>query len=63
MKAKGREIGTRIDEVERKIVEVCIQCPHAKRVGQAFVCDRKRSQCHSKRVRRWLAEIKALEGR
>ena len=53
----------RIAELEGKIVAVCASgCPHAKWVGGWFECDRKRSQCHSKRVRRWLDEIKKLEG-
>lgn len=51
----------RISELEGKIVAVCAQCPHAKFVGGRFECDRKRSQCHSSRVRRWLDEIKRLE--
>ena len=44
-----------------KIVAVCVHCDHAKFVAGRFECDRKRSQCHSKRVRRWLDEIKELE--
>jgi len=57
---EGRSID-RIRELEGKIVAVCMQCPHSKFVGGHFECDRKRSQCHSKRVRRWLAEINKLE--
>jgi len=52
----------KIRELEGKIVAVCMTCPHAKFVTGRFECDRKRSQCHSKRVRRWLDEIKRLEG-
>lgn len=52
----------RIRELEGKIVTVCMSCPHAKFVTGRFECDRKRSQCHSKRVKRWLDEIKTLEG-
>lgn len=52
----------RIAELEGKIVAVCASgCPHAKWEGNHFRCDRKRSECHSIRVRRWLAEIKRLE--
>ncbi len=52
----------RIRELEGKIVAVCITCPHAKKwTAGHFECDRKRSQCHSVRVRRWLDEIKKLE--
>lgn len=51
-----------IRELEGKIVATCInnRCPHLKWLGGAR-CDRKRSECHSKRVRRWLDEIKKLE--
>lgn len=53
----------RVRELEGRIVAVCVTgCPHAKFSGGSWSCDRKRSQCHSKRVRRWLAEIKKLEG-
>ena len=48
--------------LERKIVAICIQCDHMKRVGKEFKCSVKRSHCHSKRVQKWLAEIKELEG-
>lgn len=53
--------GERIAELEGKVVTVCVQCPHAKFASGSYRCDRKRSQCHSKRVRRWLDEIKRLE--
>ena len=51
-----------IRELEGKIVTVCVQCPHAHFAGGTYRCDRKRSQCHSKRVLRWLDEIKKLGG-
>ncbi|HUV55786.1 MAG TPA: hypothetical protein VMV84_01005 [Dehalococcoidales bacterium] len=51
----------RIKELEGKIVAVCAQCPHSKWVGGHFECDRKRSHCHSARVRKWLDEIRKLE--
>ena len=52
----------RLRELEGKIVAVCMSgCPHAKFVTGRFECDRKRSQCHSGRVRRWLDQIKKLE--
>ncbi len=54
-------IDERIRELENKIVTVCMSCPHSKWAGGHFECDRKRSQCHSKRVRHWLDEIKKLE--
>jgi hypothetical protein len=50
-----------IEELQRKIFQVCAVCPHAKWATGRFECDRKRSQCHSVRVRRWLGEIKKLE--
>lgn len=52
----------RVAELEGKIVAMCMQCSHAKWATRRFNCDRKKSQCHSKRVRRWLDEIKKLEG-
>jgi len=55
------DVKARIQELEGKIVAVCVTCPHARFVTGRFECDRKRSECHSKRVRRWLAEIKKLE--
>lgn len=51
----------RIKELEGKIVAVCIQCDHMKRISGNFICSVKRSHCHSVRVRRWLGEIKRLE--
>jgi len=51
------------EDLTRKILQVCVSCPHAKWQGRTLTCDRKKSQCHSKRVKRWLAEIKRLEER
>lgn len=51
----------RIRELESKIVAVCMGCPHAKWVTGSFQCTVKRSHCHSKRVRKYLAEIEKLE--
>ena len=45
-------------ELTRKILQVCASCDHAKWQGGTMVCDRKKSQCHSKRVRKWLKELK-----
>lgn len=58
----NKEKEERIRELEGKIVTICVQCPHAHFACGRYECDRKRSQCHSKRVIRWLAEIKKLEG-
>ena len=51
----------RISELEGKIVAVCMTCGHSKFVTGRFECTVKRSHCHSKRVRRWLDEIKEEE--
>jgi len=51
------------EDLTRKILQVCASCPHAKWQGGTLTCDRKKSQCHSKRVRHWLEEIKRLEDR
>ena len=50
----------RSQELKRQIFQVCLSCPHLKKEG-GFVCDRKRSQCHSGRVRKWLRELESLE--
>jgi len=50
-----------IDELTREIVRVCARCPHMTYISGHMECDRKKSQCHSKRVRKWLDEIKKLE--
>ena len=53
----------RIRELEQMIAGYCISsdCDHLRFVTGRFECDRKRSQCHSKKARRWLDEIKKLE--
>ena len=48
------------EELAAKIIQVCAQCGHGKWVMGHLECDRSRSQCHSKRVLRWLDEIKRL---
>jgi len=50
-----------INELVLKIAQVCSQCGHSKFILGRFECDRKKSECHSKRVRKWLAEIGRLE--
>ena len=50
----------KINELTLKVAQVCAGCPHMKFTGR-MECDRKKSQCHSKRVRVWLAEIERLE--
>jgi hypothetical protein len=52
-----------ISDLSVRIIKVCSGCPHSKFVAGHFECDRKKSQCHSKRVRKWLAEIADLEGK
>jgi len=51
-----------INELTRLIMQVCSSCGHGKWFGGAVTCDRKKSECHSKRVRKWLARIEELEG-
>jgi hypothetical protein len=50
-----------INDLVRQIIQVCAGCPHRKTEGGQFICDRKKSECHSGRVRRWLAEIEKLK--
>ncbi len=50
------------NELLRKILQVCAACKYAKWQSGKFTCGRKKSQCHSKRVRRRLEEIKRLDG-
>jgi hypothetical protein len=49
------------NELIRKIVQVCASCGHFKGQGKAAECDRKKSLCHSKRVRRWLGKIEKID--
>lgn len=51
----------RIKELNLKIFQVCACCPHVRYFLGRFECDRKKRECHSKRVRQWLAEIGRLE--
>lgn len=48
------------NELIRKIVQVCATCPHLMSRG-GWHCDRRKSQCHSKRVQKWLGLIDELE--
>jgi len=50
----------RHEELSANIIRVCAQCTHGKWVMGHLECDRKRSECHSKRVLKWLDEIKRL---
>ena len=54
----SRQRGHR-EELSKKILQVCAHCRHFK--WKTMQCDRQRSQCHSRRVRRWLKELKELE--
>ena len=47
-------------ELENKIVGVCIKCPHAKFVTGRYQCIVARRHCHSKRVNKWLKELEEL---
>ncbi|MBA7573032.1 hypothetical protein ES708_14821 [subsurface metagenome] len=52
--------GERISELESKIAAVCTSCSHAKWLIGGFQCTVGRSHCPSRKVRRWLDEIKRL---
>jgi len=54
----------RISELENKISAVCIRmrCPRVKWYLGWFECRVGRCHCPSRRVTRWLDEIKRLEG-
>jgi hypothetical protein len=47
------------EELSKKTLQVCAHCRHFK--WKTMQCDRQRSQCHSRRVRRWLEELGELE--
>lgn len=47
----------RREELTRLILKVCSSCGHAKWQGGILTCDRKKSECHSKRVRALLKEL------
>jgi len=50
-----------VNELILKIMQVCSACGHSKFILGRFECNRKKSECHSGRVRKWLARIKELE--
>ena len=50
----------RISELENKIAAVCMSCPQSKWLIGGFQCTVGRSHCRSRKVRRWLDEIKRL---
>jgi hypothetical protein len=58
MRGSRQRCGDEKNELVRKILQVCAACPHLKADA---ACDRKKSQCHSKRVRQWLKELERLE--
>lgn len=49
----------RAEELERQIAQVCVRCPRMRQ--RDFTCDRSRGGCTSKRVKRWLRELEAVE--
>lgn len=55
-----RILEDRKTDLTRKIMQVCSSCTHLKFTG-GMQCDRKRSQCHSKRVRSWMKELEELD--
>ena len=56
-------IEAQIRELENKIAAVCMRmrCPRVKWYTGFFKCRTGRCHCPSRRVRRWLDEIKKLE--
>ncbi|GAI88746.1 unnamed protein product [marine sediment metagenome] len=52
----------RISELENKIAAICISCPQSKWLIGGFQCTVGRRHCHSRKVRRWLDEIKRSGG-
>jgi len=44
-----------------RIAAICLGCSHMKWIGGQFGCDRKRSECHSARVRSYLAQLDRLK--
>ena len=46
------------NDLIQKIFQVSCQCDHFK--FKSMSCDRKKSQCHSKRVQGWLRELQEL---
>jgi len=57
------EVQEKIQELQNKIVAVCLGCPHAKWSAGFYECKVGRRHCHSVRVKRWLDEIERLEGK
>ncbi|MBA7575089.1 hypothetical protein ES708_16910 [subsurface metagenome] len=55
------DVKARISELENKIAAVCRSCSHAKWLIGGFQCTVGRSHCRSRRVSRWLDEIKRPE--
>jgi hypothetical protein len=49
----------RAEELERLIARVCVRCPRMRQ--RTLSCDRSRGACNSKRVKRWLREVEAVE--
>jgi hypothetical protein len=61
VRALGNEEKQKRNELVRRILQLCGACSHGQGKGRGLICDRKKSQCHSKRVRKWLEEIDFLE--
>ena len=57
MKVIGKKAKQR-NELVRKILQVCASCPH---FGKDAACNRKKSLCHSKRVKAMLKEIERID--
>jgi len=49
----------KIEELKRKIVMICIQCPHMNK--RTLTCTAPGSHCNSKRVKRWRTQLESME--
>jgi len=49
-----------VNDLIRKIAQVCGTCKHGQGKGRGLVCTRKH-QCHSKNVRGWLKELEQMQ--
>ena len=49
-----------VNDLIRRIAQVCGTCKHGQGKGRGLVCTRKH-QCPSKNVRRWLKELGQIQ--
>ena len=53
-------LGTRTNELIRKIAQTCGRCKFGQGKGVGLQCTKK-GPCYSKNVKRWLKELQELE--